>query len=363
VQFFLRKHGQDYNVGEAAVVLIEANGAVRALVGGRDYGVSQFNRATAAERQAGSSFKTYVYAAAIDAGLTDATVIADQPITWRGWSPQNYNRSFAGRVTLATALARSINTVPVRIARDHLGGTKPIVDMAAKMGVESNIISHHTMVLGTAGMTVMDQATGYLTLASGGIAGTRHAFTQIKSVSGEIIYDRRRTTIEGTRVLDADKAEMLNRMLVNVTEWGTGRRAALDGIKVAGKTGTTQAYRDAWFVGYTGNFTAAVWYGNDDYTPTNRLTGGRLPAMTWQRIMSYAHRDVDLVPLPGVEDSIRPVAEEEPAIATEEGVESLPLRRLALSEEAVRFLIALEDRLGSVAPLSSDPQQLAARSR
>ncbi len=363
VQFFLRKHGQDYNVGEAAVVLIEANGAVRALVGGRDYGVSQFNRATAAERQAGSSFKTYVYAAAIDAGLTDATVIADQPITWRGWSPQNYNRSFAGRVTLATALARSINTVPVRIARDHLGGTKPIVDMAAKMGVESNIISHHTMVLGTAGMTVMDQATGYLTLASGGIAGTRHAFTQIKSVSGEIIYDRRRTTIEGTRVLDADKAEMLNRMLVNVTEWGTGRRAALDEIKVAGKTGTTQAYRDAWFVGYTGNFTAAVWYGNDDYTPTNRLTGGRLPAMTWQRIMSYAHRDADLVPLPGVEDSIRPVAEEEPAIATEEGVESLPLRRLALSEEAVRFLIALEDRLGSVAPLSSDPQQLAARSR
>lgn len=363
IQFFLRKHGQDYNVSESAVVLIETNGAVRALVGGRDYGISQFNRATSAERQAGSSFKTYVYAAAIDHGLTEESIVADRPVTWRGWSPQNYNRSFAGRVTLATALARSINTVPVWIARDHLGGTAPIVDMARKMGIGSNVIDHHTMVLGTSGMTVMDQATGYLTLASGGLAGKRHAFTQITTLTGQTIYDRRREPDAGTRVLSEDGTAMLNRMLVNVTEWGTGRRAALDGIKVAGKTGTTQAYRDAWFVGYTGNFAAAVWYGNDDYTPTNRLTGGRLPAMTWQRIMAYAHRDADLIPLAGVDDSIPARSEQGDVAVAEAAGEAGLARRLFLSERSVQFLLTLEDALAAVEPLATDPQRLAARSR
>ncbi|WP_306118219.1 MULTISPECIES: PBP1A family penicillin-binding protein [unclassified Roseitalea] len=358
IQFFLRKQGQEYNVSQSAAVLIENNGAVRAIVGGRDYGVSQFNRATSAERQAGSSFKTYVYAAAISAGLDETTVVRDEPVTWRGWSPQNYNRRFAGRVNLATAFARSINTVPVKLARDHLGGTSPIVSLAEKMGVESPVISHHTMVLGTSGMTVMDQATGYLSLASGGVTGLRHGFTQIRAQSGEVLYDRRRDAPRTEQIFTPEQVETLNRMLVNVTEWGTGRRAALEGIKVAGKTGTTQSYRDAWFSGYTGNFTAAVWYGNDNYTPTNRLTGGRLPAQTWQRIMSYAHRGIDLAPLAGVEDSIP--ASPEPSVEVAQDDAGAPFEMFVLSEQSVRFLSSLDRKLANLPELSEKEQEVAA---
>ena len=300
VQFFLRQNGEEYNVSESAVVLIETGGAVRAIVGGRDYGLSQFNRATHAERQAGSSFKPYVYAAALETGLTPEDVISDTPVTWRGWSPQNYNRRFAGRINLATALARSINTVPVRLAKDHLEGTEPIVELTQAMGITSPIIRHHTMVLGTSGMTVLDQATGYLTFASGGFADQRHAFTRIVNGRGEVLFEQRDTDFKGTRVLSEETAISMNQMLANVPAWGTGRRAALKMTTAAGKTGTTQSYRDAWFVGYTGNYTAAVWYGNDNYQPTNRLTGGRLPAMTWQRIMEYAHNGIELRPIPGV---------------------------------------------------------------
>lgn len=361
VQFFLRKQGQEYNVTESAMVLIETNGAVRALVGGHDYGVSQFNRATSALRQPGSSFKPYVYATAIDQGMTERSVVADRPVTWRGWSPQNYNRSYAGRVDLATALARSINTVPVWLARDHLGGTKPVAEMARKMGVEQEVSTHHTMVLGTSGLTVMDQATGYLTLATGGLADTRHAFTQIMAVSGEVLYDRRQADEIGKRVLAQESIETLNRMLVNVTEWGTGRRAALEGIKVAGKTGTTQAYRDAWFVGYTGNYAAAVWYGNDDYTPTNRLTGGRLPAQTWQRIMDYAHRNIDLRPLDGVDESIPVESDDQEEIAAFEDVTGSVSQRFTLSAESTRFLTGLGARFADFAPMTADEQRIAAR--
>ncbi len=201
VQFFLRQYGEQYDVDESAVVLIENNGAVRAMVGGRDYGVSQFNRATSAERQAGSSFKPYVYAVAMEEGLTPDTVVRDGPITWRGWSPKNYGRSYRGNVTLATALAKSINTIPVLLARDYIGGTEPIVELTHKMGITSPIILHHTMVLGTSGMTVLDQATGYLTFATGGFAHRRHAFTQIISPSGEVLYNRRDSDNPGDRVL------------------------------------------------------------------------------------------------------------------------------------------------------------------
>ncbi|MEO1701448.1 MAG: PBP1A family penicillin-binding protein [Pseudomonadota bacterium] len=361
VEFHLRQYGDSYRVTQSAAVVIENTGAVRAMVGGRDYGESQFNRATSGSRQPGSSFKPYVYAAAVETGMTAETVVRDQPVSWRGWSPQNYNRRYAGRVSLATALARSINTVPVRLARDTIGGTKPIVELAHKMGVESDLITHHTMVLGTGGMTVMDQATGYLALATGGIGNKRHAFTQIFSSTGELLYDVRVDERPEGRVLSLASAESMNRMLVNVTEWGTGRRAQLEPVKVAGKTGTTQSYRDAWFVGYTGNFTTAVWYGNDDYTPTNNLTGGRLPAQTFQQIMAFAHQGVDLKAMPGVEGSIKiPVNTEEDGSTEESDPSGLLVQRaVPLSDAMSDYLRGLSGRFAAQAPLVRDPGTVA----
>jgi penicillin-binding protein 1A len=364
IEFYLRQNGREYNVTESAAVLIENNGAVRALVGGRDYGLSQFNRATRAERQVGSSFKPFVYAAALETGLKPDSVVADAPITWRGWSPQNYNRRFSGRVTLSNALARSINTVPVRLTRDFIGGTQPVVDLAHKMGVESEISGHHTMVLGTHGMTVLDQATGYMTFATGGIAGLRHGFTQIMSTTGEILYDRRTTPAKTERVLSEGTDIAMNNMLVGVTEFGTARRAAIEGFRIAGKTGTTQSYRDAWFVGYTGNFTAAVWYGNDDYTPTNRLTGGRLPAETFQRIMSFAHQGAELKPLIGVENSIpQPETDDTPQETEgndgEDGSTIAQIRPRSLSKATSEFLQDLAVKLENTPPLKRDPQRVS----
>jgi penicillin-binding protein 1A len=301
VEFNLRQHGKEYKVSEAAVVVLENNGAVRAIVGGRDYGTSQFNRATRALRQTGSSFKPYVFATAMEHGFTPESVISDGPISWGSWSPKNYGRSFAGRVTLTTALVKSMNTVPVRLAKDHLG-IAPIKAMTEAMGVQSVVSSHKTMVLGISGMTVMDQATGYGVFANGGFAGTRHGIDQLLTHSGDIIYDFGRDAPKPKRVLSEQAVASMNSILVQVPEVGTARRAALPSIRSAGKTGTSQSYRDAWYVGYTGNYTAAVWLGNDDYSPTRNMTGGSLPAMIWQRFMAYAHQNIDIKPIPGIKN-------------------------------------------------------------
>ncbi|WP_420959895.1 transglycosylase domain-containing protein [Brucella sp. IR073] len=356
IEFHLRQYGKEYHVTQAATVVLANDGGVRAMVGGRDYGESQFNRATKALRQAGSSFKPYVYAAAMEAGMTPMTMISDAPISWGAWSPRNYGRSYAGRVNLTTALVKSLNTVPVRLAKDHLT-TAPIVALTKAMGIESPISSHKTMVLGTSGMTVMDQATGFNVFASGGIAGTRHAFTQILNHKGDVLWDWSRDGPEPKRVLSEKAASEMNSMLVQVPEWGTGRRAALPMTRVAGKTGTTQSYRDAWFVGFTGNYTAAVWYGNDNFTPTKEMTGGILPAMTWQRMMNYAHQNIELKPIPGID---KPFPDPK-LVAKAEGEEgdgaqhdSLAERPRVLSSATTRALRELNQHFRN-APLLTAP--------
>ncbi len=295
VESNLRQYGKQKRVNEAAAVLMEPTGAVAAIVGGRDYGKSQFNRATDAKRQPGSSFKPFVYATAMMNGYKPTSVMQDAPITIGNWSPKNYGRSYAGPVTLTNALRRSINTIPVRLAQAM--GRDKIVDTAYKMGVKSELLITRSLPLGAAEVTVMDMATGYSVFASGGKKADAHAVLQIVNSKGKIIYDRRK--LDPPEQIIPEKAiASMNKMMVTVVEAGTGRRAALPGIRAAGKTGTTSAYKDAWFVGYTGNYTAAVWYGNDSSRATNRLTGGNLPAMTWNAIMTAAHDRVEIKPIP-----------------------------------------------------------------
>jgi penicillin-binding protein 1A len=187
--------------------------------------------------------------------------------------------------------------------------------MAESFGVESPLESHKTMVLGTSGMTVMDQATGYSVFAQDGFAGSRHGVTQLVTRTGDVVYDWAKDAPAPHRVLSEQALKYMNTMLAAVPAIGTARRAQLPNIVVAGKTGTTQSYRDAWFVGFTGNYTAAVWLGNDDFTPTRNMTGGTLPAMVWQRLMVYAHQNIDLKPIPGLD---KPFVDEEIAAKAEE---------------------------------------------
>ncbi|WEX11940.1 penicillin-binding protein 1A [Chelativorans sp. AA-79] len=362
LEFHLRQYGKDYDVEEGAIVLMGTDGAVRALVGGRDYGQSQFNRATRAARQPGSSFKPYVYAAAMEAGLTPQTVVSDAPISWGNWSPQNYGRSFAGRVDLATALARSYNTVPVRLARDYLG-IDVIQKLVKDMGVETPLNGHKTMVLGTSGMTVMDQVTGYSVFANGGYVGTRHGILQLRSHSGKVIYDFRSDAPPPRRVLSEQAVSSMNSMLVQVPERGTGRRAALPNIRSAGKTGTTQSYRDAWYVGFTGDYVAAVWLGNDDYRPTHDMTGGTLPAMVWQRFMAYAHQNIELKPIPGIENPL-PAEDGEAVAAAQpeagEGGLRLPAPSMPLATRNLLYgMLGLFREAPALEP-ARDPETLSA---
>ena len=309
----MREQGDAYRVKQAALVAMDTDGAVRVMVGGRDYGESQFNRATDALRQPGSSFKPFVYATAMMNGYTPESVVRDAPICIGNWCPRNYSGGYAGAITLTTALVKSINTIPVRLAQAI--GRDKIVQVAKAMGLRTELRITRSLPLGASEVTVLDMAGAYSVFANGGYKATPYAFTQIMSSTGEILYDRRKDAPAPERVLDDTTVAAMNSILSQVPEWGTGRRAKLEGIRTAGKTGTTSAYRDAWFVGFTGNYTAAVWMGNDGYAPTRRLTGGILPAMVWHDLMTFAHTGIDIKPIPFVEPE--PPAETEAEVVAE----------------------------------------------
>ncbi|QRI65851.1 PBP1A family penicillin-binding protein [Shinella sp. PSBB067] len=356
VESGLRQYGESYRVKQGALVMVENGGAVRAMVGGRDYGESQFNRATRALRQPGSSFKAYTYAAAMEAGMTPETTIVDAPISWGGWSPQNYGRSYAGRISLMTAMAKSINTVPVRLAKDKLG-TKRIAEIARQMGVETPLRTDKTMPLGTSEVTVLDQATAYAVFPADGVQSRRHGISQIINYDGDILYDFGRDAPPPRRILSEGATSSMNRIFVTIPVNGTARRGALDrGIVSGGKTGTTQAYRDAWYVGFTGNYTTAVWYGNDDYTSTNNMTGGSLPAMTFKRLMDYAHQGIELRPIPGIDNPLpdgKAATEVAKAPSDENPLPAL-VRPRSLSTDVTRLLKDIARQLGEAAPLKAD---------
>lgn len=304
----LRQFGRDYHATQAATVVADLDGGVRAMVGGRDYGSSQFNRAVDAYRQPGSSFKPYVYTTALLNGFTPNSKVVDGPVCIGNWCPQNYGHSYSGSVTLTQAITRSINVVPVKLSI-ALGGKSPnpakagrvkITEVARRFGLTAPLPDTPSMPIGSDEVTVLEHAVAYATFPNRGKSVKPHAVLEVRTGSGDLVWRFDRDGRKPLQAIPASVASDMAGMMSHVVSEGTARRAALDGIPTAGKTGTTNAYRDAWFVGYTGNFTCAVWYGNDDYSPTNRMTGGSLPAQTWHDIMVVAHQGVEVKEIAGI---------------------------------------------------------------
>jgi penicillin-binding protein 1A len=291
----LNAKGAKFGVGQGALVAVDPTGGVKALVGGRSYAESQFNRAVAAKRQPGSSFKPFVYLAALEKGLTPDTVREDAPITVKGWSPENYSREYFGPVTLTKALSLSLNTVAVRLGLEV--GPKTVCETAHRLGIASELEPNATIALGTSAVTPLEMASAYTAFANGGIGVQPHVITRVRSANGKLLYTRRNANFG--RVIDPQYVAMMNAMMQETLLTGTARKAELPGWQAAGKTGTSQDFRDAWFVGYTSYLVTAVWLGNDDDSPTKKASGGNLPVEIWSRFMKAAHQGAPVAALPG----------------------------------------------------------------
>ena len=268
---------------QGALVAIDRDGAVRALVGGRDYVESIYNRATQAERQPGSAFKLFVYLAALESGMRPPDTIVDEPVTINGWTPRNSTRTHAGPVSLREAFARSINTVSAKIGQQL--GFSTIADMARRFGITSGIDTNPSMVLGTSDVRLIDMTRAFASVASGGTAVIPYAIRRVATADGRLLYSHERQ--EG-RVLVAPwvAGDMID-LLQAAVMTGTGRAAQL-GRPVAGKTGTSQSNRDGWFIGFSSGLTTGVWMGRDDARPVSGLQGGRAPAQAFQSFMMRA---------------------------------------------------------------------------
>ena len=290
----LAKKGSKFGVSQGAVVALDPNGAIRALVGGRDYGESQFNRAIAAKRQPGSSFKPFVYLTGLEHGLTPDTVREDGPINVKGWQPENYSREYFGPVTLTKALSLSLNTVAVRVGMEV--GPKAVVRTARRLGINSELQPNASLALGTSEVTPLEMVAAYAPFANGGIGVQPHIITRVRTAEGKQIYLRKGAS--NGRVIEPQFVAMMNAMMEETLLTGTARKAELPGWQAAGKTGTSQDWRDAWFVGYTSHLVTGVWLGNDDNSPTQKASGGNLPVEIWSRFMKTAHQGVPVAALP-----------------------------------------------------------------
>jgi penicillin-binding protein 1A len=283
-----------FNVSQGALVAMSPDGAVRALVGGRNYSESQYNRAITAKRQPGSAFKPFVYLTAIEAGLTPDTVRLDAPIDIKGWKPENYTHEYFGAVTLTHALAMSLNTVAVRLGLEV--GPKNVVRTAHRLGITSKLEPNASIALGTSEVSMLELVGAYAPFANGGLSVTPHVVTKIKTLDGKVLYMRQPE--EANQSIEPRNVAMMNAMMQETLISGTARKAEIPGWQAAGKTGTSQDFRDAWFIGYTANLVAGVWFGNDDNAPTRKATGGGLPVEAWTRFMRAAHQGVAVASLP-----------------------------------------------------------------
>jgi penicillin-binding protein 1A len=314
----LAANGKKLNVSQGAVVTLDRNGAIRALVGGRSYQKSQFNRATVAKRQPGSAFKAFVYLTAMENGYQPLSVEVDEPVTVGGWSPENYKHKYLGEVSLQRAYAMSLNTVAVKLTAALTPSA--VTDVAKRLGIVSKLGNDASIALGTSEVSVLEMATAFTPFGNGGQSVEPYIVKRVLTREGKVIYQRSGDGLP--QVIDDRALGEMNAMMREVINTGTAKRAKFTGMDMGGKTGTSQDYRDAWFVGYTPYYTTAVWMGNDDNTPTKNVTGGSLPALVWHDVMMAAHQGLEARILPGTVSEPEP--ETEVATVEDQFVEPAP---------------------------------------
>jgi penicillin-binding protein 1A len=310
-------------VQQVALVALDGEGRVRAYVGGVDYNDSQFDRASDARRQAGSAFKPFVYLTAMEAGRTPDTPVVDEPIKIGNWEPHNFTNRYLGPITLQTALAQSINTVAARLANEV--GTQNVARTAHRLGITSPIQTDPSMALGAVEVSPLEMAQAYSAFDNGGYGVTAYGIERIRTASGTVLYDHSVAKPARVQVIANPSLGYMIQMMRQVLISGSGAGARIPGYDLAGKTGTTSDYKDAWFVGYTGGFATAVWVGKDNNTPMKAVTGGTFPARIWKIFMSGALPRLQVSAIPGGEPAA-PAQPESDAIGDllEGGASSAP---------------------------------------
>jgi penicillin-binding protein 1A len=330
----LADEGPKYGVGEGAMAVVDGTGAVRALVGGKSYAESQYNRAIDARRQPGSAFKPFVYLTAIEKlGYRPDTVMIDQPVTIGNWSPQNYDGKFRGPITLIDALSHSINTVAAQLA-DQVT-PEAVVQTAKRMGINSALGAVPSIALGTSEVSLLELTGAYVPFSNGGYSAPPFVVQRVRTPKGDILYDRSKDQ-PPQRVISIESVALMNYMLQATVEMGTGTRAAFGNWPAGGKTGTSQNFRDAWFIGYTANLTAGVWVGNDSDAPTKHASGANVPAEIWSKFMAKAHQGVPVQQLPGTDLVSYLLGQPPPQIGAGYGFGAVSPEEQAANEQRMR---------------------------
>jgi penicillin-binding protein 1A len=311
VNTVITTEGASKGVQQAALISLDGEGRVRAYVGGVNYADSQFDRVSMARRQAGSAFKPFVYLTAMEQGRTPYIQVVDEPLKIGNWEPKNYTGKYLGQITLETALSQSINTVAARLANEV--GTANVAATAHRLGITSKIQTDPSMALGAVEVSPLEMATAYDAFANGGYKVQAYGIERIRTSGGKVLYDRSQQPPQRPNVIGSPGLQYMNMMMRQVLTSGTGTRARIGGYDLAGKTGTTSDYRDAWFVGFTGGFVTAVWTGRDDNTPMRKVTGGGVPAATWRAYMVQALPRLHVSAIPGG-DAPPPSPDQAPAL-------------------------------------------------
>lgn len=310
--------GKAAKASQASALVIDRDGRVVALVGGRDFTESEFNRVTQAKRQPGSSFKPFVYAAALESGFSSFDVFDDAPLSIGKWKPENYGGGFLGPMTLSEAMARSTNTIAAELTQE--ASEESVINIARRFGITTPLQPFPSIALGSQEVSLWEITRAFGTLQSGGLRMDPWLIEKIENSRGDVLYTR--PDYNRDRVFDHELAKEMNAMMARVVnaKFGTGRRARFGNWMIAGKTGTSQDWRDAWFIGYTAAYVGGVWVGNDDDSPMEKVSGGGLPADLWSDIMDIAHAGMPPEPLLGAEAGLEMSEEAEERITFYRGM-------------------------------------------